>query len=145
MTGARPRTVYAVTAKGRRALRRWLDEPPAAPSLEFEGLVKVFFADGGTLEQLRSTLTAIADASDALLAELQAKVEQHATGDVPFPERLPINSVALRFQLDHERLIGSWARWALDQVADWRSPTDPGSWGHLDAFSGDLRTYRAPQ
>jgi PadR family transcriptional regulator AphA len=145
MTGARPRTVYAVTAKGRRALRRWLDEPPAAPSLEFEGLVKVFFADGGTLEQLRSTLTAIADASDALLGELQAKVEQHATGDVPFPERLPINSVALRFQLDHERLIGSWARWALDQVADWRSPTDPGSWSHLDAFSGDLRTYRATE
>jgi DNA-binding PadR family transcriptional regulator len=145
MTGARPRTVYAVTAKGRRALRRWLDEPPAAPSLEFEGLVKVFFADGGTLEQLRSTLTAIADASDALLAELEAKVEQHATGDVPFPERLPINSVALRFQLDHERLIGTWARWALDQTAGWRSPTDPGSWDHLDAFSGELRTYRAPQ
>ena len=34
-------------ARGRKALRRWLDEPPAPPTLEFEGMVKVFFADGG--------------------------------------------------------------------------------------------------
>src|SRR5262245_48564069 len=59
MTGARPRTVYTVTARGRRALRKWLDEPPAAPTLEFEGMIKVFFADGGTVEQLRATLTSI--------------------------------------------------------------------------------------
>src|SRR5919106_1258551 len=56
MTGARPRTVYAITARGRRAVQHWLGEPPAPPSLEFEGLVKVFFADSGSLEQLRATL-----------------------------------------------------------------------------------------
>src|SRR5919107_1060658 len=39
MTGARPRTVYAVTRRGRNALRRWLDESPAPPTLEFEGMV----------------------------------------------------------------------------------------------------------
>src|SRR6185503_7501160 len=50
MTGARPRTVYTITARGKKALRTWLGEPPAPPSLEFEGLVKVFFADNGTLE-----------------------------------------------------------------------------------------------
>lgn len=61
MTGVRPRTVYAVTRQGRNALGRWLDEPPAPPTLEFEGMVKVFFADGGTLEQLRATLAEIAN------------------------------------------------------------------------------------
>src|SRR3954469_19505460 len=64
MTGARPRTVYTITARGRKALQRWLDEPPVPPSLEFEGLVKVFFADNGSLEQLRSTLERIAETSD---------------------------------------------------------------------------------
>jgi PadR family transcriptional regulator AphA len=134
MTGARPRTVYSVTARGRTALRRWLDEPPAAPSLEFEGLVKVFFADGGTLEQLEKTLTAIAGAADARVAELEVKVEEITAGDVAFRERLPINTIALRFQFDHERLIGSWARWALEQTASWRSTTDPGSWDYRDVF-----------
>ena len=134
MTGARPRTVYSVTARGRRALRQWLDEPPAPPSLEFEGMVKVFFADGGTLEQLKATLTSIADTSDARLAELEPKIEENATSTAPFPERLPLNTLGLRFMIDHERLIGTWARWALDQTAKWRSPTDPGSWNYRHAF-----------
>src|SRR5215813_10151808 len=60
MTGSRPRTVYAATARGRKALGRWLDQPPAPPQLEFEGMVKVFFADSGSIEQLRTTLTRIA-------------------------------------------------------------------------------------
>src|SRR5688572_11688860 len=109
MTGTRPRTTYAVTAKGRRQLRRWLDDAPAAPTLEFEGMVKVFFADGGTLEQLRATLTSIAEAADARLAELEDKRVQNLGGDVPFPERLHLNSLGLRFQLDHERLFADWA------------------------------------
>jgi DNA-binding PadR family transcriptional regulator len=135
MTGARPRTVYTVTARGRRALRGWLDKPPAPPSLEFEGLVKVFFADGGTLEQLRTTLTSIADVAEARLAELEAKVVQNAAPEVPFPKRRPINQIALRFQLDHEQLIGTWARWALDQTTGWRSTTDPGSWTYRHTLS----------
>src|SRR3954451_22223016 len=40
MTGARPSTVYGITARGKKALRTWLGTPPAPPSLEFEGLVK---------------------------------------------------------------------------------------------------------
>ena len=44
---------------GRQALRTWLDEPPAPPALEFEAMVKVFFADAGTLAQLRHTLDAV--------------------------------------------------------------------------------------
>jgi DNA-binding PadR family transcriptional regulator len=134
MTGSRPRTVYTVTARGRRALRRWLDEPPAPPSLEFEGMVKVFFADGGTLEQLRTTLVTIAETSDARAAELEAKFAQHLSGDVPFPDRLALNTIGLRFQLDHERLFGTWARWALDQTAEWRSPTDAGAWDFRQAI-----------
>jgi DNA-binding PadR family transcriptional regulator len=134
MTGARPRTVYAVTRKGRSALQRWLDEPPAPPTFEFEGMVKVFFADGGTLEQLQQTLAAIAETADQRVADLEDKVGQHARGDAPFPERIHINSLGLRFQLDHERLIGSWARWALEQTAQWKSSTDPGTWDHLSSF-----------
>src|SRR6516225_11580209 len=34
--GQRARTVYAITAKGRRALASWLNEPGEGPVLEFE-------------------------------------------------------------------------------------------------------------
>ena len=134
MDGARPRTVYKVTAKGRTALRRWLDEPPAPPTLEFEGMVKVFFADGGTLEQLRATLRSIAETSDHRLAELETKRAENVSGEVAFPERLHLNTIGLRFHVDHEQAVGAWARWALEQTADWRSTTDPGGWDHRDAI-----------
>lgn len=135
MTGARPRTVYSVTRKGRDAQRKWLGEPPAPMTLEFEGMVKVFFADGGTLDQLRATLTSVAETAEARLVELQAKAEQNLSGDAPFPERLHINSLGLRFHLDHERAVATWARWALAQTAEWRSTTDPGAWDQRRAFA----------
>src|SRR5258706_15243686 len=46
--GKRPRTIYSITDKGRRALAAWLGEPSAPPVLEHEALVKVFFADAGS-------------------------------------------------------------------------------------------------
>jgi DNA-binding PadR family transcriptional regulator len=134
MTGARPRTVYTVTPAGREALRAWLDEAPAPPTLEFEGMVKVFFADGGTLEQLRATLASIAATSEARLAELEDKVRELARDDVSFAERVHLNALGLRFVVDHERAIASWARWALDQTATWPATTDPGAWDHRQVF-----------
>src|SRR4051794_40097055 len=47
-TGRRPRTLYTITPAGRRALREWLATPGEGPILEFEQLLKVFFADHGT-------------------------------------------------------------------------------------------------
>ena len=135
MTGARPRTVYSVTRRGRSAQRRWLDEPPAPPTLEFEGMVKVFFSDGGSLEQLRATLRSIASTAEARLAELEQKVDELSEDTPPFVERVHLNALGLRFVVDHERGIASWARWALDQTEGWRSTTDPGSWDRRAALS----------
>ena len=46
--GQRPRTLYSIPAKGRRALAAWLRDPGEGPVLEWEQLVKVFFSDNGT-------------------------------------------------------------------------------------------------
>src|SRR3712207_1615136 len=53
-TGRRRSRAYSITDEGRADLRRWLDEPPAPRLSEFEGMVKVFFADAGDLAQLRA-------------------------------------------------------------------------------------------
>ena len=133
MTGARASTVYAVTPAGRKALRSWLDEPPAPPTLEFEGMVKVFFADGGTLEQLRASLRHIAAEADRRVGDLVEKFAEHDRGESAFPERIHLSSIGLRYHLDVERATASWARWALEQVAQWESTTDPGDWDHRTA------------
>lgn len=127
-TGNRPRTIYAITPAGRKALRSWLGQAPEPPAFEFEGMVKVFFADGGTIDQLRATLASIEDAARARIAELRSMIDEARTSSYEFTGRWPINALGLRFELDHEAQIAEWAAWAREQVATWRTPSDAGDW-----------------
>jgi DNA-binding PadR family transcriptional regulator len=127
-TGRRPRTVYSITARGRRALAAWLEEPPAPPALESEAMVKVFLADGGSREALDRTLAEVQEQAEARLAELRSMIEDSRSGAYEFKQRLHLNALGLRFQLDHQEQIARWAAWAREQVATWPSTTDPGEW-----------------
>ena len=51
--GGRPRTEYALTAKGRAALEEWFREEPGPLPVRNELLLKVFFAEHHDLEALR--------------------------------------------------------------------------------------------
>jgi hypothetical protein len=45
-----------------------------------------------------------------------------------FAERVHLSALTLRLQMDQERTVLAWARWARQQVDQWRSTTDPGDW-----------------
>ena len=49
-----------------------------------------------------------------------------------------MNALGLRFHLEHEALMASWARWARAQIEDWESPTDAGTWDWLGALDDAL-------
>lgn len=125
-TGKRPRTVYAITDEGRAELRRWLGEPPAPRTAEFEAMVKVFFADQGSVEQLTATLERVAAEAAERLEALAAMAGQ--TEGLPFPERTHISALGLSLALEQERTVLRWAEWAQQQVAQWTSAADPGAW-----------------
>jgi PadR family transcriptional regulator, regulatory protein AphA len=132
-TGQRPRTVYGITNQGRDELSRWLDRPPATRSVEFEGMLKLFFADAGSLDQLAATLAAIErDAADRL-AELAEVNKQNLAGTNKFPQRLHLSVLALRLHVEQEIVVYNWARWARDQAAIWKSTRDPGVWDMVAA------------
>lgn len=127
-TGRRRGTRYAITPQGQQALADWLDEPPDPPSLEFEGMIKVFFADAGSLDQLRGNLELIADRACDRLATLEAMVEENLAGTNPFPERRHLGALAFPYRIEQERSLLRWAHWALEQIDIWNSTTDPGEW-----------------
>lgn len=126
-TGKRPKTVYAITDAGRRALRHWLDLPSASRSGEFEAMVKVFFADAGTLPQLAMTLQRIEDEASERIARLGDLTAAVAL-EPRFPERLHLNAITVRLQLEQELAVLRWAGWARDQISTWSDTTDPGTW-----------------
>ncbi len=129
-TGQRPRTVYEITEEGRAALREWLDEASAPRTTEFEAMLKVFFADAGSLEQLTGTIAAIEAGSAERLRELGAMAGQTAAGETGFGQRQHISALTLPLQQLQEAAVLTWSRWAREQVADWRSTTDATGWDH---------------
>ena len=122
-SGRRPRTMYQITAKGRRALAAWLQEPGEGPVLEFEQLVKIFFGENGTTADLRAVLAATQRWSEARSAETLAVGREYVEGRGRFPERQAQLDLTARFLADYYALVGGWARWATGVVEGW--PDDP--------------------
>ena len=125
-TGKRPRTVYDITPAGPpEELARWLGEPPRLRvTTEFEGMVKVFFADGGSRAQLLDTL-------DRMGADAQARLDELATyaaGPKLFPDRRHISALCLELYLAQEEAVVVKVCWAREKVQLWSATADPG--GH---------------
>ena len=117
--GRRPRTLYTITAKGRRALAAWLSEPGDGPVLECEQLVKIHFADSGTKADVQANLAAmrawVLGQNEENLATARAYLEGHA----PFPERAALNQLPGRFLTEFYVTVARWVEWASRVVEAW--------------------------
>jgi DNA-binding PadR family transcriptional regulator len=117
--GRRPRTRYTITAKGRRALAAWLTEPGDGPSLEFEQLVKIHFADSGT----KADVVASLDATRAWVLEQNeenlATARAYHEGRGAFPQRAALNQLPGRFLTEFYVMVARWVEWASEVVESW--------------------------
>lgn len=127
-TGQRRRTVYEITAAGRDELADWLGQPPEPRSLDFEGMLKVFFADAGTHEALVATLEEIAKEARERMRRLDEMISLMLEEGLRFPERVHLQALTLREHVDAELAVLDWATWAREQVEQWSSSNDPGAW-----------------
>lgn len=121
--GRRPRTIWAITPEGRRALAAWLQEPGAGPVLEFEQLLKVSFAEHGTRTDVLATLAAARawarERNEGNLAAARA----YLAGEGEFPQRAAQNVLVGAFFTDLYLLVDRWAEWASGVAEQW--PDDP--------------------
>jgi PadR family transcriptional regulator AphA len=117
--GRRRRTRYTITAKGRRALAAWLEQPGDGPVLEFEQLLKITFADSGTkahiLTNLDATRTWVLSQNEENLATGRAYLE----GRGAFPQRAALNQLGGRFLTEFYATVARWVEWASEIVKDW--------------------------
>lgn len=121
--GRRPRTLYSITPAGRRALAAWVSAPGEGPVLEFEQLLKVFFAENGSTSDLLRTLH---DARAWAEVRTQQNIEvgrSYLEGRGAFPERAAILVLTGRFLDDMMEAVDRWAAWATEVAETW--PDDP--------------------
>lgn len=117
--GKRPRTQYAITADGREALAVWLASGSQPPLLESEHLLKVFFAEQGTKENLHSTISALRAWAEQDMAMHAAIARSYLAGLGQFPERTAIVILTGRYLANLADTTRRWADWATAVVDSW--------------------------
>lgn len=143
--GQRPRTVYTITAKGRRALEAWMPQPGAGPVVEFELLIKVFFAEFGTKADLEDTIERARQWAEDRLAATIDIPRSYLRGDAGFPDRLPWILLSGEFLKRFTFMVAEWAEWAADVVEDWPDDVRDASphWPTLENMARDADSYIA--
>jgi len=118
--GQRPRTVYAITLEGRRALAEWISKPASsAPELHVESMIKVFFAEHGSRADLQATIERIRAWTDERLEVSAGIAREYLQAQGSFPDRLPWLILTGRLLDEHVLAIRRWADWAADLVETW--------------------------
>ena len=122
----RQATRYTITPQGRAALEQWLATEPAPPTVEIEALLRVLFADQGSLEELRAALEATSQQVRDLRVGTVMIGEELLTTGGPFPQRLHLVERVGALYGEFLLLLGRWCEETLAEVDTWPDVRDVG-------------------
>jgi DNA-binding PadR family transcriptional regulator len=109
--GARQRTVYKLTGKGKRAAREWINSEPQVFELRDEGLLELFFA--GSIEPSRTAEIAReraekAASTAAQLTELEGMVKRLERDGGPDYSADAGSRAVLRYGIEMNEWAAEW-------------------------------------
>lgn len=140
-TGARSRTRYQVTARGREEVATWLEsQPPSPPEVEFEALLRLFLADQGTVDQLRRTIAETREQMLDRISEGLVIAEDYRNAP-PFPERALLNVLFMRFSVGFVRHVLAWCDDVEAEIATWPGTAAVGLTPGTRAMLEDVAAY----
>jgi PadR family transcriptional regulator AphA len=114
--GARQRTVYRLTAKGRRAAKAWIQRPPEVFELRDEALLQLFFA--GSIDRSRAPQVAREQAAQATERAAVLRRLEEEVGQKESDEYSPdLGSLTvLRYGVELNEWAAEWFERAADQL-----------------------------
>ena len=143
-TGKRSSNVYEITEEGRRALGEWAGSRTQPPRFEIEALLKLLFADHGTIDDVLRALDEleadIGEHHDAIV-ELMAS---YLDGGHPFPERTHLSVLFATFQIEMFKTIERWIDFARDEIDAWPATQDLGMTGRTEELTRRLANDESP-
>jgi DNA-binding PadR family transcriptional regulator len=120
--GARPRTTYAITAKGRRALAAWLGSPAPGPTgfaLHFEPLLRVHLAAAGTREDLLHALEDASSVAGEIHRQGREVAAEFVEGRHLLQQEAHIRALVFDFLWSLADEIDGWATRTRAEVEQW--------------------------
>lgn len=106
--GKKDRTVYTITASGKKELNDWLSTEPDQYWLEFDGLLRVFLSRFGNETALQHSLEKVRKDTDTLI-ELAVKVgNEYISGTAPAQSEITERVIVFDFLLHYGMLYQQW-------------------------------------
>ena len=143
-TGKRSSNVYEITEEGRRALGEWTRTRTQPPRFEIETLLRLLFADHGTIDDVRRALSEleadIGEHHDAIV-ELMAS---YLDGGHPFPERTHLSVLFATFQIEMFKTIERWIDFANGEIDEWPTTQDLGMTDRTEELTRRLANDESP-
>jgi PadR family transcriptional regulator, regulatory protein AphA len=128
--GGRKRTIYAITEAGRAEVAEWLASPSSRQRYESEAVLKIFFADNGSREDLLASIRALRKEALAAIEHFLGFAEIYDAGEGQYPERFALSGLTARLLAEQHAATARWAAWAERVVSRWDSAAGPGAdWG----------------
>ena len=134
VVNGRRRTVYTITPKGRRALARWLGEPSAGLTTEFEAMLRVAHATEGSVEQLRSTVVGVRKRLLESVPSFHHRIDDLLADGFTLPERTHTSALVIEFVNRILMAVAGWSAWAESEIREWE-----------DTAGDEAKTERARQ
>jgi len=142
--GNRPRNVYEITDEGRSALSEWMKTRSKEPHLEVEALLRLLFADHGSVEDLHETLNEL----DSDIAEIHDSVvdlmASYFEGSHPFPDRTHLSVLFATFQIEVFQSIQRWIEFARHEIDQWPTTKGLGMNARTEELTRLLANGRSP-
>jgi len=122
----RTRQEFHITPQGRRALARWLTTEPELPVLNHELMLRVGFADQGTVADLLAALATTEVKLARIYAEGIEQVEGYLADGGPYPERMHLIALASDFNARFLELCHDWVEDVRAEASTWTTTKDLG-------------------
>jgi DNA-binding PadR family transcriptional regulator len=141
--GQRSRTVYTITDEGRTALQGWMATTPQPPVLEAEALLRLLFAENGSIDDLMAALDQMAADAAEMYDQVVTINTGYLDGSHPFPQRTHLSVLFATFQLELFDLIVKWVDFAKAEVATWPTTEGLGMTERTEAILRDIQQQRS--
>lgn len=119
--GGRTRTVYTITAAGRRHVRAWLDTAPRATTLECEPILRFLLGDLAPVDRLLDSVRQIREDAEAVLDVGRFVGREYLNGTAPFQDDVHLRSFVFDFLSSHAIAMLEWADRTESALVGWSS------------------------
>lgn len=142
--GGRTRNVYTITDPGRTALEAWTSTRTQPPRMEVEALLRLLFADHGTLEELGTVLDELESDIDDHHKAIVELMGTYLDGGHPFPSRTHLSVLFATFQIEIFKAIEEWVDFARGEIAEWSDTEGLGMTPRTEQLTRLLAEDRSP-